>query len=92
MVVSWWIVEMYCHDLEVMSSNPGQVELGVRSTSVLSCAWSKNIGTLNTWKAPQKNLTDQACLCMVIIFQTRIAFSSQEKFVPASQKVTSVAG
>ena len=38
MVVSWWIVEMCCHDLEVMSSNPGQVELGVRSTSVLSCA------------------------------------------------------
>ena len=27
---------MYCHDLEVMSSNPGWpwVELGVRSTSV----------------------------------------------------------
>ena len=25
--------EMYCHDLEVMSSNPSQVELGVRSTS-----------------------------------------------------------
>ena len=29
--------EMYCHDLEVMSSNPGRVELWVRSTSVLSC-------------------------------------------------------
>ena len=28
--------EMYCHDLEVMSSNPSQVELGVRSTSVKS--------------------------------------------------------
>ena len=27
---------MYCHDLEVMSSNPDQVKLGVRSTSVLS--------------------------------------------------------
>ena len=25
---------MYCHDLEVMSSNPSQVELGVRSTSI----------------------------------------------------------
>ena len=35
--------EMYCHDLEVMSSNPGQVKLGVRSTSVLSRTWSKNI-------------------------------------------------
>ena len=29
--------EMYCHDLEVMSSNPGRVELGVLSASVLSC-------------------------------------------------------
>ena len=26
---------MYCHDLEVMSLNPDQVELGVRCTSVL---------------------------------------------------------
>ena len=25
--------EMYCHDLEVMSSNPSRVELGVRSSS-----------------------------------------------------------
>ena len=24
--------EMYCHDLEVMGSNPGSVELGVRGT------------------------------------------------------------
>ena len=28
--------EMYCHDLEVMSSNPGRVELGVHSASVQS--------------------------------------------------------
>ena len=28
--------EMYCHDLEVMSLNPSQNELGVCSTSVLS--------------------------------------------------------
>ena len=28
--------EVCCHDLEVMSSNPGWVELGVRSTSVPS--------------------------------------------------------
>ena len=27
---------MYCHDLEVMSSNHGWVELGVLGTSVLS--------------------------------------------------------
>ena len=26
---------MYCHDLEVMSLNPGRVELGVCSTSVV---------------------------------------------------------
>ena len=25
--------EMYCHDLEVMSSNPGRAELGVLGTS-----------------------------------------------------------
>ena len=28
--------EMYCYDLEVMSSNPSQVDLGVRCTSVRS--------------------------------------------------------
>ena len=28
----------YCHDQEVMSSNPIRTELGVRSTSVLNCA------------------------------------------------------
>ena len=28
--------EMYCYDLEVMSSNPSWVDLWVRSTSVLS--------------------------------------------------------
>ena len=39
--VSQWH-EMYCHDLEVMNSNPSGVELGVRSTSVLSHTWTKN--------------------------------------------------
>ena len=34
--------EMYCHDLKVMSSNHGRVELGVCSTSVLSRTWSTN--------------------------------------------------
>ena len=33
--------EMYCHDLEVMSSNPGWVELGVLGSSALSCTRSK---------------------------------------------------
>ena len=37
--------EMYCHDLEVMSSNPGQVELGVRSTSALTRTWTKHKAT-----------------------------------------------
>ena len=35
--------EMYCHDLEVMSSNPGRVELGVLGTSALSHTLTKNI-------------------------------------------------
>ena len=35
--------EMYCHDLEVASWNPSQVELGVHSASVLSSTWIKNI-------------------------------------------------
>ena len=35
--------EMYCHDLEVMSWNPGKVELWVHSPSVLSCTWTKYI-------------------------------------------------
>ena len=37
--------EMYCYNLEVMSSNPGRVEPGVRSSSrsVLSRTWSKHI-------------------------------------------------
>ena len=39
--------EMYCHDLEAMSSNPGRVELEVRSTSVLSHTWTKNINQCN---------------------------------------------
>ena len=28
--------EIYCHDLEVVSSNPIRIELGMHSTSVLS--------------------------------------------------------
>ena len=34
--------EMYYHELEVMSSNPGRVELVVRGTSVLNRTWTKN--------------------------------------------------
>ena len=33
--------KMHYHDLEVMSSNPGQVEVGVLGTSVLSRTWIK---------------------------------------------------
>ena len=35
--------EMYCYDLEGMSSNSGWVDLGMHSTSVLSRTWTKNI-------------------------------------------------
>ena len=35
--------EVYCHDLEVVSSNPGRVEPGVRSTSVPSRTWTQQI-------------------------------------------------
>ena len=34
---------MYSHDLEVMSSNPGRVELGVLGTSVLSRTSTKHM-------------------------------------------------
>ena len=34
--------EMYCCDLEVMSSNPSGVKLGAPSTPVLSRALTKN--------------------------------------------------
>ena len=36
--VSQWH-EMYCHNLEVMSSNPSRVELGVLGTAVQSHTW-----------------------------------------------------
>ena len=39
--------EMYSHDLEAMSFNPSRVKLGVRSTSLLSRTWSKNINSIN---------------------------------------------
>ena len=42
----------YCHDLEVMSSNPGRVELGVRNTSVLSHTWTKKNRTESLITSP----------------------------------------
>ena len=52
-VVPWWNIsasqwhEVYCHDLEVVSSNLGPVEqLGVRSTSVQSHTSTQNIFSL----------------------------------------------
>jgi len=36
---------MYYHDLEVMSSNPGWVEIGVHSTFVISRTWTKKYST-----------------------------------------------
>ena len=43
--------EIYCHDLVVMSLNPIRIELGVRSTSVVSRTWTKNIINI-AFKAP----------------------------------------
>ena len=44
-VASRWH-EVYCHDLEVVSLNPGRVELGVRSTSVPSRTWTEHFISL----------------------------------------------
>ena len=35
--------EVYCHHLEVVILNPSQAELGVRSTSIPSRTWTKQI-------------------------------------------------
>ena len=51
---------MYCHDLEVMSSNPSLVELGVLSTSVLSRTWSKDI--IMYYYTDRKDTKDQLAL------------------------------
>ena len=48
--VSQWH-EKYCHDLEVMSSNPNWVEPWVHSTSVLSRTWTPKIG-MGSLKSP----------------------------------------
>ena len=49
--------EMCCHDLEVISFNPGRGELEVRSTSVLSRTWTKihHRHVVNSWKLPFPN-------------------------------------
>ena len=41
--------EMYCHDLEVMSSNPSRVELRVHCTFVLSRTWIKKINNVRVY-------------------------------------------
>ena len=50
--------EAYSHDLEVMSSNPGQVELGVHSTSVLSHTLTKHIKRRQKQNWAGKNVVD----------------------------------
>ena len=55
--VTW----MYCHNLEVMNLNPGQVEVGVRSILLLeSHTWSKNTKNSESWRAdcPSRPLFD----------------------------------
>ena len=58
--VSVWH-EMYCHDLEVITSIPGQIKLGVRSTSVLS-------RKMNLPKVHWQNLT-ASTICAESVFQ-----------------------
>ena len=63
--------EVYCHDLKVMSSNPGRVELGVRSTSVLSCTWTKNVTLWYTFSpyslSPLPNCWLYLCLFLCLL-------------------------
>ena len=49
--------ETYCHDLEVKSSNPSWVKLGVHSTSVLSHTWTKQWNILDVLKSKRKVLS-----------------------------------
>ena len=66
--VSQW-QEMYCHDLEVMSSNPGWVELGVRSTSVLSrTTWTTDMHSNSVQESGPVSLTiSQSSICFPFI-------------------------
>ena len=50
--------EMYCHDLEVMSLNPGRVELGVVGISVLNRTWTKHISVNQAWSSNSENYPD----------------------------------
>ena len=59
---------MYCNDLEVMSSNPGQVKLGVRSTSALSRTWTKTFyrGIISSYYLFKNCVLDDASIvCMI---------------------------
>ena len=64
--------EVYCLDLEVVSSNPGRVELTVHSTSVPSRTWTKQIywGVFwyvsNTYSIDSQGGGDAFC-CAVIV-------------------------
>ena len=71
---------MYCHNLEVMSSNPGWVELGVLGTSVLSRTWIKMSLNTNstlcskdkytwTWKHENMHCTSVSYQCHVFDFK-----------------------
>ena len=55
--------EMYYHDLELMSLNPGQVELGVHSTYVLCRTWTKDIFVTQCLKLLLRALS-QCCLLL----------------------------
>ena len=48
--------QIYCHDLEVVSSNPGWVELGVYGTSVIKFALEPKISSCREWFASTLDL------------------------------------
>ena len=48
--------EMYCHDLGVMSSNPGRVVLAVHSTSEVTDGWVVKAGILSRRPNGEKSI------------------------------------
>ena len=64
--------EMHCHDLEVMSSNPGWVKLRVLGTSVLSRTWTKNNNLAQPkeaglWSHSKRNIYDRALYYIILL-------------------------
>ena len=64
---------MCCHDLEVVSSNPSRVELGVHITSVLSRTWTKTI--LSFSLADQRSWAELTAFLILCCCHPSISFS-----------------